>query len=477
MQARQATNSRAQTSAPSPDTPQALNSQCASRRSGRASARKARAFRAPMSASPTIHDPDYDRSSPSGGGSGGRGLKRGRTVHSSATPARSSRPRRAAAGNHIDHHLSKVEVVTVLSADFSKEYLDTAIDEMFQRKSALLTFTGEDVDNMAEVGVPTACSPPLFKQPARLKRKTPPQPKCVPYKVEAATATAAPQGHVSGAQVVEMARRGCDRMRNADGRGIKEDYDVQTWNTLVELGYAPTPVSGQPASQTFRTPREFNPAAATPPLVYSTALAAKRTPSTAAEGSSPHMRMLSAAKLLARTPATARKRSLAEALASAASDACRQAAELDRSEADTQASPAPAYDSAMAMLAAVANEEGLHQPCSSAHAEPSTPISDVVRNHAAAPASHDRDDLDGCCTRPLFISPLQGLPSPAEETGQACNCGLPVSREQASPSTVHLQASFSLTQPQDLPSTIVERPSLPQVFCRYSSIHSTSWAT
>jgi hypothetical protein len=243
-----------------------------------------------------------------------------------------------------------------------------------------------------------------------------------------------------------MARKGCERLRNGDGRGLKEDYDVQTWNTLVELGYAPTPMSGQPAA--FRTPREFNPSAATPPLVYSTALAAKQTPSSAPEGPSPHLRMLSAAKLLGRTPA--HKRSLSDALASAAAESCRQAAAAKRgrrSEGPDREPAMPPSHSAMAMLAAVANsEEALP------HAEPSTPVSDVVRLHSE-PVSQDRDDLDASCSRPLFISPLQALPSPqpcamsasgGKQAGDVSIISPPHSPRGASPSDSLLQATFSL---------------------------------
>jgi hypothetical protein len=98
--AREMANRFAQTSTPSPDTPQALHSQNMSRRSGRASTRKPKAVRAPMSSSPTIHSPQPVLSSPSG--SGGRGRKRGRQPNNTSALPRAARvPRRAIAGDRV----------------------------------------------------------------------------------------------------------------------------------------------------------------------------------------------------------------------------------------------------------------------------------------------------------------------------------------------------------------------------------------
>jgi hypothetical protein len=74
----------------SPETPEALGQGADySRRSARASARKPRAVRAPMSASPTIPSPGPDLGSPPGTG------RRGKRSHAQASTAapRNTRPR------------------------------------------------------------------------------------------------------------------------------------------------------------------------------------------------------------------------------------------------------------------------------------------------------------------------------------------------------------------------------------------------
>lgn len=73
----------------------------------------------------------------------------------------------------------------------------------------------------------------------------------------------------------------------------------------MELGAAPTPVHGQIGC--YKTPRELKPSAATPPLIHSVAgLAGKQTPCSGPAGAS------------GRRASSGRKRSIAEALASAA---------------------------------------------------------------------------------------------------------------------------------------------------------------
>ena len=102
-----------------------------------------------------------------------------------------------------------------------------------------------------------------------------------------------------------MLQAGAQRLRSAEGGALKGTFDEQTWSTLVELGAAPTPVHGQIGC--YKTPRELKPSAATPPLIHSAAgLAGKQTPCSGPAGAS------------GRRTSSGRKRSIAEALASAA---------------------------------------------------------------------------------------------------------------------------------------------------------------
>ena len=102
----------------------------------------------------------------------------------------------------------------------------------------------------------------------------------------------------------------CRRGRSAcaaarRGGALRGTFDEQTWSTLVELGAAPTPVHGQIGC--YKTPRELKPSAATPPLIHSAAgLAGKQTPCSGPAGAP------------GRRASSGRKRSIAEALASAA---------------------------------------------------------------------------------------------------------------------------------------------------------------
>jgi hypothetical protein len=286
-------------------------------------------------------------------------------------------------------------------------------------------------DAPAEGQAEAGCSPPLFKRPVRAARRTIPHTdgasdeedeEMVPVE-----GPARPREHMSGSQVAEAARRGRKQLvpgrAAVDGSAVKGPYDEQTWNTLVELGYAPTPAQGQ--SGTFRTPREFNPAAATPPLVHTDALAGcKRTPPSGPEGSSPPVTLLSAAKMVSsRTPAFARKRSVAAELAAAAAlgrDAAQPTGPSSRGDASSQQVPIERGSSAaephdaMAVLAAAAadsEEKSERQQQLRRQQEPFTPTSSAKRRALAGP---DRDDaLDGLVRPLLFTSPLLSLSSPA----------------------------------------------------------------
>ncbi len=283
-------------------------------------------------------------------------------------------------------------------------------------------------DAPAEGPTEAAASPPLFKEPTsrrpvRKARRTIPHTDCDSDEDEE-TPTVAVEGrtrrreHVSGSQVAELARRGRERplpgRAAVEGSAVKGPYDETTWNTLMELGYAPTPAQGQ--SGTFRTPREFNPAAATPPLVHTDALAGcKRTPA-GPQGASPPGPLLSAAKMLSnsRTPAFARKRSVAAELAAAAAssgDAARPAGPSHRggaSAAERGSRSTEALDG-MAVLAAAAADSASEERSERQRRqqEPFTPTSSAKERALAGP---DRDDaLDGLVRPLLFTTPLGGL--------------------------------------------------------------------
>lgn len=298
------------------------------------------------------------------------------------------------------------------------------------------------------------CSPPLFKRPVRAARRAKPHMDHLSDEEEdeddddeeeqPAPRASRPRQHISGSQVAELARAGRERVAAGraivEGSAIKGPYDEQTWSTLVELGYAPTPAQGQPSA--FRTPREFNPAAATPPLVHTDALAGKRTPPTGPQGTSPPMQLPPVAKVLSHpTPVFARKRSVADELAAAAASSAA-VAQRAQSHATTgpsaQQSPAdqarstgmrqePGHD-AMAVLAAVAaDSEGSERlrRQQQRHQEPFTPTSSAKWRAQAGP---DREDaLDGLVRPLLFNSPLLGL-SPAPP--RVIPCATPVRPHQ-----------------------------------------------
>ena len=333
------------------------------------------------------------------------------------------------------------------------------------------------------------CSPPLFKRPVRAARRT--MSDMEGSDEEEEDPEEQPVQYISGNQVARdinnnhksfLASRAAQ-----EGSGTKGPYDASTWNMLLELGYAPTPAQGQHG--TMRTPREFNPAAATPPLVHTDTLAGKRTPPSGPQGATPPLPLVSAAKMLSsRTPTFARKRSVADEFdAAGAVSRARPAGRDDASaqQASELADSAAEPVDGMAVLAAAAadSEErsDRQQLERRQQQEPFTPTSSAKRRALAGP---DRDALDGLVRPLLFTSPLLSLSTPATAATPAGASPGVASAEPPNPMPRHsplvLRTALHLVPPVLFPESCVgaepcsQAAPLPEV--RHMSVRNCTWA-
>lgn len=321
-------------------------------------------------------------------------------------------------------------------------------------------------DEAAEGQAGARCSPPLFKRPVRAARRT--MPHMDGSDEEEEDLEEQPVQYISGNQVardINKNHKSFLASRAAlEGSATKGPYDEQTWNTLLELGYAPTPAQGQHG--TMRTPREFNPAAATPPLVHTDTLAGKRTPPSGPQGASPPVPLVSTAKMLSsRTPTFTRKRSVAEEF-NAAGAVAREAGRTDgHGDASAQHASELADSGAepldgMAVLAAAAadsEERSERQQQERRQQEPFTPTSSAKRRALAGP---DRDALDGLVRPLLFASPLLSLSTPAAGATPAGASPGVASAELPNPTPRHsplvLRTALQLVPPVVFPQSCVD---------------------